>query len=165
MPKLEKVQLDFLDRAEVELSTDVDLSASIEEVWSILVDNDSWVHWFVGCRSMAYSAPVWSDAGDTRTIGVDVLKVEEVAIAIEEPTRWAMCLTRTNLPLAKRMIEMIELRDTSRDGEVRTEVRWTAALDPLPVLRPLAGIIHGRLIDKWGQSLEALQDEVVSRRQ
>lgn len=164
MPKLEPVDLDFLERAEIELSTDVDLPASADEVWAVLVDNDSWIHWFAGCRSMVYSAPVWSDVGDTRTIGVDVFKIEEVAVAIDESSRWAMCLTKTNLPMAKRMLEMVELRDTSRNGEVRTEVRWTGALDPLPYLRPFGAVFQTRLVNKWGQSLEALQDEVVSRR-
>lgn len=164
MPKLEPVELDFLERAEIEVSTEVDLPASIEEVWSVLVDNDSWIHWFSGCRSMVSSVPVWSEAGDTRTIGVDVFKIEEVAVAIDESTRWAMCLTKTNLPMAKRMLEVLDLSDTSRNGEVRTEVRWTGAIDPLTYLRPFTAVLQRRLVNTWGRSLEALHDEVVSRR-
>ena len=85
-------------------------------------------------------------------------------MSIEPTHRWAMCLTGTTLPVAKAMLEMVELTDTSRDGETRTEVRWTAALDRHTLLRPLAPVIESRVTEMWGQSLEALNDEVIARR-
>lgn len=164
MPKLRPVDLDFLDTAEAVVTTDVDLPASIDEVWDVIVDNQSWVHWLAGCRSVTSSPDVWADPGDTRSVVIGIMKIDEVAVAVDGPHRWAMCLTSSTVPLASAMLEMLELVDTSRNGEVRTEVRWTAALDRRGFLRPFAGLIESRLIEMWGRSLEALHDEVVARR-
>lgn len=164
MPKLRPVGLDFVDTAEVVLTTEVDLPASIDEVWDVIIDNESWPHWLADCRSMSASRPVWADPGDTRQAQVGIMKIEEVAVALDQPDRWAMCLTKSTLPMAKAMLEMLELTDTSRNGETRTEVRWTGALDPLSYLKPLSSIIESRLAGLWARSLEALYDEVVSRR-
>jgi hypothetical protein len=164
VPKLRPVDVDFVDTAAVVLTTEVDLPASIDEVWDVIIDNESWPHWLWGCRSMSASRPVWADPGDTRRVNFGILKIDEVAVALDQPERWAMSLTRSTLPIAKAMLEMLDLTDTSRSGETRTEVRWTGALDRLVYLRPLSSVIESRLTDLWGRSLEALHDEVVSRR-
>lgn len=164
MPVLRQVGVDFVDTAEAVLSTDVDLPASIDEVWDVIVDNESWTRWLRGCSRSSASPEIWDAAGDTRTVRVGPLRIDEVAVAVERPHTWAMSLVKTNLPMARAMLEMLELTDSSRNGEVRTEVRWTGAIDRLPYLRPLAGSIETRLADMWAQSLEALYDEVVSRR-
>lgn len=164
MPNLRSVELDFVDTASVVLTTDVDLPASIEEVWDVIIDNSSWTNWFSGCRSMTASPPLWAQAGDTRQAGLGLIKFDEVAVAVNAPRQWAMSLTKTTVPVAEAMLEMLELTDTSRQGETRTEVRWTGALDPLRYLRPLWPVIESRLVDTWGRSLEALHDEVVKRR-
>ncbi len=164
MTKLRTVDLGFLDTAEVVLTTDVDLPASIDEVWDVVVDNESWVRWLAGCRRVTASPEVWADRGDTRTVVVGAMKIDEVAVAVDGPHRWAMCLTKTTVPIASAMLEMLELADTSREGEVRTEVRWTGAIDRRAMLRPFAGPIEARLVEMWGRSLENLLDEVVARR-
>lgn len=164
MPVLRHVGVDFVDTAESVLSTEVDLPASIDEVWDVLVDNESWTHWLAGCSYSVGSPAVWDAVGDSRTVRVGPIRIDEVAVAVERPNTWAMSFTKTNLPMAQAMLEMLELTDTSRNGEVRTEVRWTGAIDRLPYLRPFAGLIEARLADMWGRSLEALFDEVVARR-
>lgn len=164
MPKLRPVDVDFVDTAAVVLTTEVDLPASIDEVWDVIVDNESWPHWLWRCRSMSASRSVWADPGDTRRVNFGVMKLDEVAVVLDRPERWAMSLTSSTLPIAKAMLEMLELTDTSRGGETRTEVRWTGAFDQLVYLRPLSSVIESQLTDLWGRSLEALYDEVVSRR-
>ena len=163
MPSLEPVGLDFLDRAEHVFTTDVDLPASVDEVWEILVDNSSWTSWFE-CSAVTSSVPVWADPGDTRMIRVGPIKIEEVAVNLDEPRQWAMSPTKSTIPIASRMLEVLDMRDTSRDGEERTEVRWTGALDIPAYLRPARRLIESRLIAMWGTSLEALHDEVLARR-
>lgn len=162
--RLEPVGVDFLDRAEHVWSTDVDLPATPDEVWDVLADNTSWTEWFAGCRSVESSAPVWTAAGDTRSITVGPMRIEEVAAAVDRPHRWAISLTRTTIPMASRMLEVLDLHDTSRNGEDRTEVRWTGALDVPMYLRPALPILRSQLTKKWGASLEDLHDVVISRR-
>lgn len=164
MPSIQPVGLDFLETADYVLSTDVDMPATPAEVWDVLVDNSSWRAWFDGCRAIESSVPVWSEPGETRTITVGVMRLEEVAVAIDEPDRWAMCLTKSSVPLATRMLEMLDVRDTSREGEDRVQVQWTAAIDMPAYLRPLRRLLHSRLTNTWGRSLESLYDEVTARR-
>lgn len=164
MPTLEAVKIDFLERAEFVHSTDVDLPASREEIWDVLVDNSSWSEWFEGCRSIQAVPPIWSASGDTRTIRVGALMIDEVAVELEPQACWAMSIIKTNLPLASRMLEVLDLIDTSRNGETRTEVRWTGAFDLPSYLRPLNAVIAAQLIKKWGTSLERLFDAVDARR-
>lgn len=164
MPALEPVGIDFLQRAAYVHSTDVDLPASREEIWNVLADNNSWHEWFDGCRSMRASSPIWSTRGDTRTIRVGALVLDETAVELEPHARWAMSITNSNLPLASRLLEVVALVDTSRNGEIRTEVRWTGAFDLPSYMRPLNGIIAGQLVKKWGISLECLFDAVTARR-
>jgi uncharacterized protein YndB with AHSA1/START domain len=162
--KLEPATIDLLDTADVVVTTEVDLPASIDEVWAVIADNTSWPEWFHNCAEMEASADVWTEAGQTRTIKTTPFVVEETSILIEAPTRWAMTLNRSNVPLATRMLEVLDLTDTSRNGEERTEVRWTGALD-LPVyLRPVRRITESILVRTWGKSLEALHGAVMARR-
>jgi len=162
--KLLPSTIDLLDTAEFTLSTDVDLAASIDEVWAVVADNTSWTEWFHNCTKMIAPEKTWTQAGQLRTITTTPFVIEEVSLVVDEPNRWAISLLKSNAPMAKRMIEVLDLTDTSRNGEARTEVRWTAAFD-LPVyLKPFRRFSENVMMLKWGTSLEALQDAVVARR-
>ena len=164
MPVLQRASLEFVDHAELVISYDVDLPAEIEEVWAVIADNDSWPEWFHNCTAMTSSHNPWTAPGQSRTIHVKPFKIREVAVAIEAPHLWAMQLSKTNLPMARRALEMLELSDTSRHGEVRTEVRWTGAFDRPMYFRPAASIFENQLLGTWGPSLENLLDAVIARR-
>lgn len=161
--RFEPSTVELLDTAEYVLTTDVDLAASIDEVWAVIADNTSWVEWFHNCTDML-GPDVWIEAGQPRTIKTTPFVIEEVSLVVDAPKRWAMCLLKSNLPMAKRMIEVLDLTDTSRNGETRTEVRWTGAFDMVPYMKPFAGVLESALIRTWGTSLEALQGAVVARR-
>lgn len=156
--------IELLDTAEFTVSTDVDLPASIDEVWAVIADNTSWTTWFHNCKKVVASDDTWTAVGQTRTITVTPFTIDEVALVVDAPNRWAMSFVRSNLPMAKAMIEVLDLTDTSRNGEERTEVRWTAAFD-LPVwMKPASSVLERRLAGTWGTSLEALQGAVIARR-
>ena len=164
MPSLRTVGIDYLDTAPTRVSTEVDIEGSLDEVWTALLDNSSWPEWFGSGGSVTASPPVWSSVGDTRSIRVGPMTVDEVAIDVRDRERWAMCLTETNVPLAKAMIEVVDLRDTSRDGEQRTELRWTMAAEPYRLLGPIWPRIQGRMSAMWLQSLENLHTYLAERR-
>ena len=164
MPVLQRASLEFVDQAELVMSYDVDLPAGIDEVWAVIADNNSWPEWFHNCTAMTSSHNPWTAAGQSRTITVTPFKVTEKSVVVEAPTLWAMQFSRTNLPMASRALEMLELADTSRDGETRTEVRWTGAFDLPFYLRPGKSLFEARLVNTWGQSLENLLDAVIARR-
>ena len=164
MPTLQRASLEFVDRAELVISNEVDLPAHIDEVWAVIADNSSWPDWFHGCTHMESSHNPWTAAGQSRTIHVAPFKIRESAVAIEAPNLWAMQISKTNLPMANRALEMLELADTSRNGEVRTEIRWTGAFDLPFYLKPAKSIVEMLLLRNWGPSLENLLDAVIARR-
>lgn len=164
MPILQRASLEFVDHAELVMNYEVDLPAQIDEVWAVIADNNSWPEWFEGCTSMTSSHNPWTAAGQSRTISVTPFKIREVAIAVDAPNLWAMQFSKTNLPMAKRAIEMLELSDTTREGEDRTAIRWTGAFDLPAYLRPAKSMFEDRMVAKWGQSLENLLDAVIARR-
>lgn len=161
---LEPSTIGLLDTAEYVLTTDVDLPASIDEVWAVIADNTSWVDWFHNCQYVTAPHDVWTTPGQPRTIKSTPFVIEEDALVVDEPNRWAISLLKSNLPMAKRMIEVLDLTDTSRNGETRTEVRWTAAFDLHAWQKPTRRIAEALMVRIWGNSLEALQDAVIARR-
>lgn len=164
MPQLTPADRDYLDRAPLTVSTDVDMPATRDEIWAAIADSSTWTEWFVGCRSCEGEPQVWTAAGQTRRIHVGALKLDEVAAEIVPGERWVMSVTRANVPLAKRLVEMLELIDTSTADEVRTEVRWTAGVELPALLRPVGGTIGDRFVRTWGSSLENLNDYLAARR-
>lgn len=162
--KLTPATMDLLDTAEWVFSMDVDLPANIDEVWAVLVDNTSWPDWFNDCKSMTANPDTWTSAGDTRSIHTGLFKIDEAAVELTEPTRWAMTFTSANIPIAKTMLEVLDLSDTSRNGEERTEIRWTGALNPPVYLKPFRKVLESQLTAVWAPSLESLLDAVISRR-
>ena len=125
---------DFFETADEVFTTMVELPASRAEIWSALVDNAGWEHWFEGCRSCFGTPSVWEAAGGTRTMRLGAVRIDEIAVELVPERRWVMAITAMGVPLAHRMAESIDLVDTSRDGEVRTELVWTAGgrIDRIP---------------------------------
>ena len=71
----------------------------------------------------------------------------------------------TDREVVGELIDLVlDLTDTSRNGEERTEVRWTAALNPPPYLKPFRKIVESQLAAVWAPSLETLLDAVIARR-
>ena len=162
--KLTPATIDLLDNADMLVSTDVDLPAGIDEVWAVIADNSTWTEWFDKCKSVTATPTVWTDAGQTRSINVGGLKVDEIAVQVDQPNRWAMTITKSNLPLGTSLLEVLDLADTSRQGEVRTEVRWTGAFLLPAYFKPWRGLIQSRMVAAWSPSLETLLDAVIARR-
>ncbi|MGI9604885.1 MAG: SRPBCC family protein [Acidimicrobiales bacterium] len=164
MPRLQPADLELLDTASHVVSTSVDVPATRAELWKTFVDNNTWSEWYEDCAGCDAEPDIWEASGNTRRIRIGILRADETAVVIEPEERWGFTITATNVFLAKRMVEVVEFIDTSREGEVRTEIRWTGAFDPLFLTRPIAGLIAQRAIDAWGQSFENLSEYVAERR-
>lgn len=164
MPVLQRASMSFFEEADLIVTTEVDLPAEINEVWAVIADNNSWPDWFKSCTSMESSHNPWTAAGQSRTIRVTPFVITEQSIEINPPHVWAMQFSRTNLPMATRAAEKLELTDTSRNGESRTQVVWTGAFNLPALLKPAKSIVEQKFLNTWGESLESLLDAVTSRR-
>lgn len=162
MPKMEPVGIDFLDVAPVVMSTDVDVPLSAEEIWPYLVDNARWMEWFVGCAACSGDPAVWTDAGQTRQITLKPLQVDEISVEVTPNARWAMTLTKTNLPFMKRMLEVVELHDVSEGDAARTKLKWIGAAEPFWFTKPLVPLLERKMSAVWGESFERLHTVITN---
>lgn len=154
--------IDIFDRVDEVLTAEVDVPAGRDQIWQVLTDNSTWPVWAKGCRSCASEPPRWLNVGDTRTATLlPGMSLQEKAIVLDAPERWAMTIEACSVPFARSVVEMIELLDSSRDGETRTEIRWSGAVIPAPWTRPFASRIEARMADDWAQGLESLGNYVL----
>ena len=160
---MEPAESTFVDHAAHVVSTEVDIAVSVEDIWGALVDNARWTEWF-DCSRCVASPQVWSAAGDTRTIKVGLLSIDEVAVDLEAPNRWSITFTAANVALWVKAFETVELFDTSRQGETRTEIRWTGAFEFTMFARPFASVLMSRTARTWGQGFENLALYLASQR-
>ena len=80
------------------------------------------------------------------------LLAHEQWVVWEPEVALGFTVERMNLPMARRMFELIELRD---DGE-HTLVRFTGAYQPHPLSRLTFGRSKRQIHASWSQALTAL---------
>lgn len=73
-------------------------------------------------------------------------------MAWEPDELWAFTIVKTNVPMAKRFLEQVEL--IQRDAT--TTVRYTGAFEPMLITRPIAGFIEKQVRSGWTDGLAGL---------
>ena len=154
--KLEAADPSIFETASHQISTEVEVGASTEDCWAVLNDHASWTEWFPGCTRAVGQPPHWTAPGETRQVTINRLNVSERAIIVEPEEDFAFTILEWPLPIAKRAAERVQLVDTSRDGEERTNLVYSAAFDLTFAGRLAWPILEGRLADAWGSGLEEL---------
>ncbi len=161
--KLEPADPSIFDTAAHQISTEVEVAASTEECWAAVNDHASWTEWFAGCTSAVGQPPSWTAPGDTRQVEINRLKVSERAIIVEPEADFAFTILEWPLPIARRAAERVQLIDTSREGEERTNLVYTGAFELTFVGRLAWPLLQGRLADAWGTAFEQLQHYLNAR--
>lgn len=159
MPSLEIVEPAFATTASRRVIVERTIDASPSDLWSIIVDNPGWPDWFPGMKRCDTTSAMATGVGATRTVKVGGLEAEEQFIAWDAPRRWAFCVTRTNIPLATKMLEQLELEPT--DGG--TLVRYTGAFDPHVLTRLVFGLVEKNVRSAWTGGLEGLAERAASQ--
>jgi hypothetical protein len=98
--------------------------------------------------------------GATRTVKVGPLVADEHFILWEPESSLGFCVTRTNLPIAKRMLEQVELVADQAQG---TLVRYTGAFDPHPLSRLTFGLTKRQVRAAWTAGLAGLEKHTISQ--
>lgn len=130
MPELTPVDISFAETASRRIEVEQDIDASASAIWAVLTDNSTWTTWFEDLTKCEWTSEQTSGVGATRQVAFGPMEVDEEFIAWDENERWAFMVTKTNLALAKRMLEMIELEDIGSKKSPKTRVRYTGAFQP-----------------------------------
>lgn len=128
MAKLEKrpVDLSFFDTARHRVTHQVEIDAPIDEVFkAFALEPEHWHEWFPGFQPGGRYDALPVAVGSQRFITMGKNPLEEVVIAIEEPTRWAWYMAKGAMPF-KAFAEDYVFEDL---GNGRTRWTWTVAID------------------------------------
>ena len=152
MPSLEPVDTTFTSTAPRTVTVDQVVNAPVADVWACVTDNPGWVDWFPSMTSSENTSNPTHGVGSTRTVKVGGLRAEERFVAWEPEQLWAFTIEKTNLPMAKRFLEQLEL---TADGDL-TNVRYTGAYEPHLLVRPIASVIDKQIRSSWTDGLAGL---------
>lgn len=156
MPTLTPVGVDFADTAPRTIVVDQVVAAPAAPIWAAIVDNSSWTVWYPTMRTCVSTSDPDHGVGSTRRVVVGSLRAEEKFVAWDPERTWAFTILETNLPLAKRFLERLDLIP----GDGVTAVRYTGAFEPTAFTRPIAGLIERQVRTAWTNGLAGLARHV-----
>ncbi len=156
MPKLELADPSFVDEAPVTINVGRTLHASPEAVWAALTDNESWTEWFPNMKRCDTTSSDPNGIGSTRTVKVGGLVADEQFIFWDRPKDWGFSIVKTNLPLATKMIERVQLESTGGT----TNVRYSASFTPHLLTKPIVSLVKMQIMKSWEDGLVGLAQHI-----
>ena len=154
MANLTKVDGAFIDTARQTVVVEQIVRAPIQKVWDTIADNDTWVRWFHDMSSCETTSDPATGVGATRSVVVGALEADEEFVTWDEPNVWAFSIVKTNIPMATKFIEQLEL-ETHNEG---TRVTYTGAFDPHMVTKFSYPLVKRQIRKSWTVGLEGLSN-------
>lgn len=160
MSACEPVGLDFVDRAHIVAIVNVTVAASPAQVWQVLNDTQRWPEWFEAMKSAQVTSSAWDGVGSTRKVSIGPMVVDEKMIVWEPDTKWGFTVTGLNWMgrIAKRMLEVVEIEPAGTGSKLT----YTGAIDPVPWLRPMSGLLKKQVTTSWEAGLASIDRQVDS---
>ena len=127
---------DFVERAPIRAVAEREVGATPDRVFEVLADAPSWERWFPNMKRCRWLTEPPHGVGSRRRVRVGPLEVTEEFVLWEPGQVWGFTFLDVNLPGAKAGVERVDLTPV---GDDRCHVRYTMAIEPLPVLSLLGG--------------------------
>lgn len=150
MSRLHPVDRSFIDKADHHVIVEQTVHAPRELVWLALADHGGWDSWYPGMTQCETNEP--GGRGARRVVKLGPLVAHEQWIVWEPEIALGFTVERMNLPMARRMFELIELRDEGG----QTLVRFTGAYQSHPLARLTFGRSKRQIQASWSQALTQL---------
>lgn len=161
MPSLASRDTDFMKMASELIVTEVTASATPEEVWAVLADNERWPEWFPAAKACRTTSDQAEGVGSTRWIHFDLFKVNERFVGWDPPHRWAFTVLDANLP---GIVSIVEEAIIVPIGDQETKVTYTVAADVQSYLRPAVPVLRWRLSSLFKTGLAGIDAQVAKLR-
>lgn len=158
MPTLTPVDASFAATAPHTVVVEQVIASAPGPIWAALVDNPGWTTWYPGMKRCESTSDPAHGVGSTRTVSVGGLKADETFVAWEPDKLWAFTIVKTNMPMAKRFLEQVELIP----GDGVTTVRYTGAFEPTWLTRPIAKLVERQIRAAWTGGLAGLAAHVAA---
>lgn len=163
MPKLTLTDPSFAQTAPHKVVVERTVEASPEAIWTVLSDNTTWTSWFTGMSRCDSTSSPATGIGSTRTVKVGPLVAEERFISWEPNKLWGFSVIRTNLPVARKMLEQVELVDRSTPTRAASLVRYTGAFVPHRFAVLTFALTKRQVCAAWTRGLDGLAGFVADR--
>jgi uncharacterized protein YndB with AHSA1/START domain len=152
MKTLEQKDLDWIERAPLSFSGSVTTTASPQAVFAILADHEHWPDWFPLLKKEEVLGPRREGVGTRRMATFPGGKLEELFIAWEPGQRLAFTAAAVSPGIVRALLDDCRI-EPAHSG---TLVTYTTHLEPVPVLRPLMGLMKGALGKQLDKAMRAL---------
>ncbi|MEZ5372885.1 MAG: SRPBCC family protein [Microthrixaceae bacterium] len=156
-----RVGLEFFDSAPTRHHTSVEIAATPEEIFAVLLDADSWVKWAMPITGVDWTSGFPIEVGSTRTVHMrGKLVGYEEFIAYEHGERMAFRFNEASKDGIKAFAEDYRVTDL---GGGRSRVDWTMAMDTgrkpgsvsSKVMGPVMDFMLARMLRKFGRLVES----------
>jgi uncharacterized protein YndB with AHSA1/START domain len=157
MPTLLETTADFVRTASHRTVVERTIAAAPEAIWAALLDTRGWTEWFPGMSSAEPTSTVTEGIGSTRRVRVGRLRADERFVTWEPLRSWGFVVTSANLPVARRMLEQVDLiAQAPTPSGPSTLVRYTGAFQPYALAKPVFGLTLKQVSKAWEGAFENL---------
>ena len=157
---LDDADLSFLDTAPVRITHEETVRAPISAVWEAVSDPAAWEVWFPQVKRCGWTSEETRRIGSTRTIQIGPISFDERFVEWDEDAmRYHFTVTRTSLPIARRMVEGATLAD---QGAGTVTVTWRSAVEPRVAWIP-KGMIRQSFVKGLARGFAGLQGYLDTR--
>ncbi len=157
----EKIGIDFFGSAPTRYQATVEIFASPEQVFAVLLDAESWVRWALPITAVEWTSGFPIDVGSTRTVDMrgGLIGYEEF-IAYEHGVRMAFRFNEASKGGIRAFAEDCQIADL---GGGRCRVEWTMAIETVrispkiatKVIDPVMSVMVKRMLRKFGRLVES----------
>ena len=160
MPKTlhpcQKVEVDWLDRAPLRFSNDIDIALSPDELFGVLARADTWPRWAKVIKHVEYTSPEPHGVGTTRVVTMTGGMVgDEEFLAWEPGRRMAFRFNSSATTSLGAFLENYRLEPVAGG----TRLTWELGMElagPSKVLSPLTRPVTNAMFRRFLRSLQRL---------
>jgi uncharacterized protein YndB with AHSA1/START domain len=158
MTPIKKSTIYFPDRAPIQVSVEVELKSSPQDVWNVLTDSPGWYDWYEGVTSCETTSTTPAGVGGTRKIVVGGAEFCEEFIAYEPMKVWGFSVYDMKpLVIATKMVERVVFEPIEQeDGSTGTRLKYAAGIEPTLITKILRPWIVYKMTGSWTRSLQGI---------
>lgn len=143
----------FLDDARHRVEVRHVVHAPPSDVWACLADHANWNDWYPEMTDCSSAEP--GRLGAERSITLGPLRAVERWVIWEPPERLGFAVVHMNLPLAKRVIEVLTITPDP-SANTRTVVDYTGCLQPTLLTLLAVRRTKHQMSTSWSAALSSL---------
>jgi uncharacterized protein YndB with AHSA1/START domain len=153
MPDLQPRPFDWLTTAPVRIEATREMAVSAAAAFAVVADHERWPEWFTQLKRVEVTgAP--TGVGGQRRVALAGVVVDEVFIAWEPDRLFAFTLTHASRPMAKAMVEAVQVEPL---GDDRCRVTYTQALEPHGWMKPMLPLMRRTMRSMLAKALSGLE--------